>query len=83
MEETYGYLAYHVIRDEGRMGVMYVLFCVSPRKEDWKHSRWLIKDGMPEAFVTLLGNDAEPWTRDFECGLVIVKPFDGGLLRIE
>lgn len=92
VENEYGILVYHAIRNNTEDGIMYTMLYVSGEEEEWEDDRRdinVIHDGIvpaPVAYVWNAGNvkeDAKDITDGFgEFGSVQVVPGSGGLCRI-
>lgn len=77
VEEKYKVLVYHVMRSDTSFGKLLILLVVSDCKEDWKLEREQVKAFKPLAYVINLDDEACS-----EFGSVLVKPQNGGLVRI-
>lgn len=70
-------LAYHVIKDQTSLGLMYSILYVSPDKEEWVFDRKDLVDGYPLSYVV---NQDDPDCSDY--GSIKIMPRFGGVIRL-
>lgn len=87
IEEEYGILVYHVIKNETAAGAMYTMLSVSEHEEEWNEDRETLKGidtdaARPMAYVWSV--EGEDLSNGFgEWGTITVIGGEGGLCRIK
>jgi len=70
-------LAYHVIKDQTSLGLMYSILYVSSDKEEWVFDRKDLVDGYPLSYVF---NQDDPDCSEY--GPIKIMPRFGGVIRL-